>query len=101
MRVPAVAGLRGEAVLVLGCALLYLLFSFFQWQHFTVTIAVTVRYGFDEWHGVGFLACGLAVALVAWELGRLFGLRLPGTSVSAAFVSLALAVLLLLFRSEG
>lgn len=29
-----------------GYALLYLLFTFLEWQHFTVTIAVTVRYGF-------------------------------------------------------
>ena len=29
-----------------GYALLYVLFTFLEWQHFKVTIAVTVRYGF-------------------------------------------------------
>jgi hypothetical protein len=89
--------MRPEAQVVLGGALLYLVFTFFEWQHFTVVIATTVRYGFDEWHGVGVIACVLVVALIAWEVARLFGLRLPWAGLSAAFVSLVLAVLLLLF----
>jgi hypothetical protein len=96
------------AWIVRGCALLYLVLTFFDWQHFTVTIAVTIRYGFNEWHGVGVIACGLAVALVAWEAARLRGIHLPTASVSPAFVSFGLAVLLTLFtqitffsRSEG
>jgi len=102
------AGLQRWGWLVLGCSLLYLVFSFFNWQHFTVTIAVTVRYGFTEWHGVGVIACALAVAIVVWEAARAFGLRLPGSSVSPGFVSFLLAVLLTLFtvltffsRSDG
>src|SRR6266516_2545273 len=100
--------LQREAWIVRACALLYLVFTFFEWQHFTVTIAVTVRYGFNEWHGVGLIACGLAVVLVVWEVGRLFGVRLAMASVSSEFVSFALAVLLTLFtlitffsRSDG
>jgi len=108
MRIRAVRTLQREARIVLGCALVYLVFTFFEWQHFTVTIGITVRYGFNEWHGVGLIACGLVVALLAWEVARLFGVRLPGASVSPAFVSFALAVLLPLFtlitffsRSDG
>src|SRR5215211_8375055 len=99
---------RRDTAVVVVAAVLYLVFSFFQWQHFTVTIVRTVRYGFNEWHGIGVIACVLAIAVILWELARLFGLQLQSASVSAAFVSLALAVLLLLFtvltflsRSDG
>ena len=93
---------------MIGSALLYLLLTFFKWQHFTVTIAVTVRYGFNEWHGVGVIACVLVVVLIVWETARLLGVHAPTASISSAFVSLALAMLLLLFtvltfvsRSDG
>jgi len=108
MGAQTVRGVRRETAVVVVAAVLYLVFSFFQWQHFTVTIVRTVRYGFNEWHGIGVIACVLAIALILWELARLFGLQLQPASVSAAFVSLALAVLLLLFtvltflsRSDG
>jgi hypothetical protein len=91
------AKLRPEALVVLGGALLYLVCSFFQWQHFTVTIAVTVRWSFNEWHGIGVIACVLAVLLVVWEVARIVGFPLSWASLSASFVSLALAVLLFLF----
>src|SRR5215218_7031087 len=84
-----------ERWIVLGCALLYLVVSFLEWQHFTVIIAVRVDYGFSEWNGVGVIACVSAVALVAWELARIAGVRLR--SDTAAFVSVAVAVLLFLF----
>jgi hypothetical protein len=97
-----------EGWVVLGCALLYLVVTFFQWQHFTVKIVTTVRYGFTEWNGVGLIACGLVIALVVWEVARLFRIPPQAASMSPAFVSLALAVLLLLFtaltflsRSDG
>jgi hypothetical protein len=108
MGVPALSGVRRETAVVVGAAVLYLAFTFFQWQHFTVVIAATVRYGFNEWHGVGVIACVLVIVLIVWELARVFGLGLPGASLSPPFVSLALAVLLLLFtvltflsRSDG
>src|SRR3954452_18079519 len=108
MSMQTVRGMRRDAAVVLAAAVLYLVVSLFQWQHFTVTIVTTVRYGFNEWHGVGVIACVLAVALIVWEVARLFGLRLPWDSLSPAFVSLALAVLLFLFtvltflsRSDG
>src|SRR5215208_2946977 len=97
MGAQTVRGVRRETAVVLVAAVLYLVFSFFQWQHFTVTIVRTVRYGFNAWHGVGVIACVLAIALILWELARLFGLRLPWASPSPAFVSLALALLLLVF----
>lgn len=97
-----------ESWIVLGCAVLYLVVAFLQWQHFTVKIVTTVRYGFTEWNGVGRIACGLVIGLLLWEVARLFEIAPQSTSISAAFVSLALAVLLLLFtaltfvtRSQG
>src|SRR5215217_9209409 len=102
------SGVRRETAVVLAGAVVYLVLTFFQWQHFTVTIVTTVHYGFNEWHGIGVITCVLVIALIVWELARLFGLRLPSASVTPAFVSMALAVLLLLFtvltfvsRSDG
>ena len=97
METPEGTGAARAARVVLGCALLYLLFTFFEWQHFSVTIAITVEYGFNAWHGVGLIACVLVVALIAWEIARALGVRLPGNAVSPAFMSFALAVLLFLF----
>jgi hypothetical protein len=94
MRIVRVLATRG---FILGAATLYLILTFFQWQHFHVHIAVTVRWGFSEWHGVGVIACSIVVALIAWELARPFLPRLPSASVSPAFVSLALSLLLFLF----
>src|ERR1043166_918816 len=83
---------------VLGTATLYLILTFFQWQHFRVLIVTTVRWGFREWQGIGVSACSVVVALIVWELGRSFAPRLPWAAyVSPAFVSLALSLLLFLF----
>src|SRR5436190_7936290 len=97
MGAQTVRGVRRETAIVFGAAVVYLVLTFFQWQHFTVVFLTTVRYGFNEWHGVGVIACVLVVALIVWELARFAGLRLPWASLSEAFVSLALALLLLLF----
>jgi hypothetical protein len=95
-----------EGRIVLGGALLYLVVSFFEWQHFTVVIAIRVDYGFTEWNGIGVIACVSAIALIVWELARFAGVRLR--SDTAGFVSVALGVLLFLFtvltfvvQSEG
>jgi hypothetical protein len=89
---------RAAGTFVLGTATLYLILTFFQWQHFRVHIAITVRWGFSEWHGVGVIACSVVIALIVWEVARSFVPRLPwAASVSPAFVSLSLSVLLFLF----
>src|SRR5437763_2452588 len=85
-------------IFVLGVATLYLILTFFQWQHFRVHIVTTVRWGFSEWHGIGVIACSVVVALIVWELARPFLPRPPwAASVSPAFVSLALSLLVFLF----
>ena len=50
----------------------------------------------NGWDGVGVLAGVFAIALVAWELIRLFG-RAPKLSVSADYITAGLAVLTALF----
>jgi hypothetical protein len=86
---------KREGQIVLGGALLYLVVSFLEWQHFTVVIARRVDYGFTEWNGIGVIACVSAIALIVWELARLAGVRLR--SDTPGFVSVALALLLFLF----
>jgi hypothetical protein len=108
MGVGIMARLQREGWVVLGCGLLYLILTFFAWQHFTVRIVTTIRYGFNEWEGVGVIAGGLVIALLAWEVARLFRVPRGVASISPQFVSFALAMLLLAFtaltffsRSDG
>lgn len=83
-----------ETQLVLACTLLYLVFSFFDWQQISV-FGITV--GVSEWHGVGVLAGLLAVAVLLWESCRALDIRLG--SAPAAEISASLALALLLFTA--
>jgi hypothetical protein len=83
-----------EVQVVLGGSLLYLLFSFFDWQQVSFFGA---HAGITEWHGVGVIAGLLALALLAWEGARLLGLRIEFGPITPGLGSIALALLLLLF----
>lgn len=84
-----ISKLSHGAKLVLGGTVLFLLFSFFNW--FTYG-----PYGESMWHGVGFLAGLLALALIVWEGLRLVNIEV-GLPVTPAMVSAFLAILMLLF----
>lgn len=83
-----------EVQVVLGGGVLYLIFSFFDWQQVSFGPATA---GVSEWHGVGFLAGLLVIALLLWELARLFQVNIQLGSVTPGLVSVGLALLLLLF----
>ena len=79
------------AQITLGAAGLLLIDSFFHWY----TVKHT-SYGENMWHGLGFLAGLLLLAIIVW-----IGLRVAGVNIelgiSHSMVTAGLAVLLLLF----
>jgi len=83
-----------EVQVVLGGSLLYLIFSFLDWQQVSFLGA---HAGISEWHGVGVIAGLLALALLLWEGARLFGVRLEFGPITAGLGSIGLALLLVLF----
>ena len=86
--------LRIEEQVVLGGAVLYLIDSFFDWQQVS---AFGFKVGVSEWTGVGVIAGLFVVALLLWEAARLFKVEIPLGSLTPGLVSVALALLLLLF----
>jgi hypothetical protein len=90
----ALTKLSRDAQIVLGGALLYVIFSFLNWQQVSIgsfTVGVT------EWAGIGYLAALLAIALLVWEAARAFDVKAPTGSLTPGFISVGLAELLLLF----
>jgi hypothetical protein len=83
-----------EVQVVLGGSLLYLLFSFLDWQQVSF---LSAHAGISEWHGVGVIAGLLALALLLWEGARLLGLRIEFGPITAGLGSIGLALLLLVF----
>jgi hypothetical protein len=86
--------LSREAQVVLGGAVLYLIFSFLDWQQVS-GFGITV--GRTEWNGVGIIAGLVVIALILWEAARLFAVKVPLGTLSEGLVSVALALLLALF----
>jgi hypothetical protein len=86
--------LSRETQVVLAASLLYLIFSFFDWQQVS---AAGFTVGQSEWDGVGILAGLLVVALLVWEGVRLFVVKIELGALTPGLVSVALALLLLLF----
>lgn len=88
-----ISKLSHGAKLVLGGAIVFLIVSIFNWQE--------VEYGgfsagVSMWHGVGFIAGLLAIALIVWEGLRLVNIEVA-LPVGPAMTSAFIAILLLLF----
>lgn len=83
-----------ETKVVIGAALLYLLFSFFHWQSVDTPIGSA---HVSEWEGIGVVAGLLVIALLLWEAVRLYEMKVELGTVSHGLISLVLAVLLLVF----
>ncbi|HXR12478.1 MAG TPA: hypothetical protein VN770_09300 [Gaiellaceae bacterium] len=83
-----------EMQAVLGGAILYLVFSFFDWQQVS---AGGFTFGVNEWHGIGIVAGLLVIALLAWEVVRLMGMKVQLGPLTPGQLSALLALLLLVF----
>ena len=88
------AELSHGAKVVLGGAIVFLILSFFNWQE--VDLGAFGEAGVSMWHGVGWIAGLLAIALIVWQAIRLTNFNLE-IGVGPAMVTTFLAVLLLLF----
>ena len=86
--------LSRETQIVLGGTVLYLVFSFLDWQQVSV---LSITAGQSEWHGIGVVAGLIAVALLAWEAIRLLGVKLELGALTPGLVSVGATLLLLLF----
>ncbi len=87
-----------ETKVVLGCAVLFLIFSFFDWQQVSFSSAfVSGSAGLNLWHGIGVIAGLLVIALLAWEVVRMFEVKAPTGAVTHGHVSVGLALALALF----
>lgn len=87
------AELTHGAKVVLGSAIAFLIFSFFNWQE--VEFA-GVSAGVSMWNGIGWIAGLLAIALIAWQAMRLANIKVE-VGVTPSMITAFLAVLLLLF----
>jgi hypothetical protein len=90
----ALMKLSREVQIVLGGAVLYLIFSFFDWQQVSY---LGVSAGRSEWSGIGVIAGLLVLVLLAWEAVRLFEVKIELGSLTPGLVSVGLALLLLVF----
>ena len=86
--------LSREVQIVLVGGVLYLVMSFFDWQQVSV-LGITA--GQSEWAGIGVVAGLASIALLLWEATRLFRIKIPLGTLSEGLVSVALALVLVLF----
>lgn len=82
------------AKVVLGAAVAFLIFSFFNW--FKVDLGPIGEAGESMWNGIGLVAGLLAIALIVWQAIRLANIKVE-LGVTPSMITAALAVLLLIF----
>jgi hypothetical protein len=85
------AELSHGARVVLGSAVLLLIFSFFDWFEIEGT-----GYGASMWNGVGWIAGLLLIGTIVWQAIRLANINLE-VGVTPAMVTAALTILTLIF----
>ena len=86
-----ISKLTHGAKVILIAGIVFLVTSFFNWFEITDT-----SFGENMWHGIGFLAGLLLIALVVWQAIRLANIDLE-IGVTPSMITAALAVLLVLF----
>jgi len=79
------------AKVVLGAAIAFLIFSFFNWFEVKHT-----SYGESMWHGVGVISGLILIVLIVWQAIRLANINIE-IGVTPAMITAALAILLLIF----
>lgn len=86
--------LSREVQAILVGTVLYVIFSFFDWQQVSFG---GISAGRSEWTGIGVIAALLAIVLLIWEIGRMIDFKIELGSLTPGLVSVGLALLLLLF----
>jgi hypothetical protein len=95
------AELSHGAKVVLGAAIAFLVFSFFNWFKYTGPGADQIEavggdIGISMWHGIGWIAGLLAIAIIVWQAIRLANINFE-IGVTPSMITAALAVLLVIF----
>jgi hypothetical protein len=95
------AELSHGAKVVLGAAIAFLVFSFFNWFKYTGPGADQIEavggdIGISMWHGIGWIAGLLAIAIIVWQAIRLANIDVE-IGVTPSMITAALAVLLVIF----
>jgi hypothetical protein len=85
------AELSHGAKVVLGSAILLLIFSFFNWFEIEDT-----PFNISMWNGIGWLAGILVIATIAWQAVRLANINLE-VGVTPAMITAFLTILTLIF----
>jgi hypothetical protein len=95
MDLEALKKLPREVQIVLGGAVLYVIFSFFDWQQVS-GFGQTV--GFSLWHSFwGVLVALVAIILLAWEITRLLDIKISPGQVSAGLALLLFVMTVITF----
>ena len=90
----ALKALSRETQVLLAAAVLLFIISFFDWPPVS---AAGITGGPSAWLGVGVVAGLLVVAFLLWEAARLFRVEIPLGELSPGLISVALALLVVLF----
>jgi MFS family permease len=83
-----------EAQVTLGCLVLFVAISFFDWQQVSFE-GLTV--GRTLWHGVGIITIIVALAYLVWEIGRAANYSVNLGQITAPTTSAGFAIGLLVF----
>jgi hypothetical protein len=83
-----------EAQVTLGCLVLFVIFSFFDWQQVSVGPYTA---GKTLWHGIGIITVLIAIAYLIWEIGRALKYNVDLGQVTPPMTSAGFAIALLVF----
>ena len=83
-----------EVQVTLGCLILFIIFSFFDWQQVSIG---PYTYGKTLWHGVGIITVLIAIAYLIWEIGRALNYNVNLGQVTPGMTSVGFAIALLVF----
>jgi hypothetical protein len=83
-----------EAQITLGALVLFVIFSFFDWQQVS---ALGITVGNTLWHGVGFVTVLIAIVYLIWEIGRALRYNVEIGQVKPPLTSAGFAIALLVF----
>ncbi len=83
-----------EAQVTLGCLVLFVIFSFFDWQQASFGPYTAGR---SLWHGIGIITVLIAIAYLIWEIGRALKYDVKIGQVTPPMTSAGLAIALLVF----
>ena len=89
-----IKNLPREAQATLSGLILFIIFSFFDWQQVSVGPYTAGR---TLWHGIGIITILIAIAYFIWEIGRALDYKVELGQVTPGMTSAGLAIALLVF----